>query len=143
MDVELSVAHPGGQRHLPCWCVLGAQVREAKVRRTGEEEDEIRQRAQEALAAVEREAEATRQALKRKIAEAAQKDVAPTQIPQKLRIQPDDSEDVKAEKKRKIHAIKSRQRMQNLEIMQSKRQNAWQQFQSKGRQKKACFLQTL
>ncbi|CAI7880493.1 unnamed protein product [Closterium sp. NIES-53] len=46
----------------------------------------------------------------------------------------------KVEKKRKIHAFKSKQRMEMLEVMTNKKQNTWQQFQTKGIKKKAGFL---
>lgn len=46
----------------------------------------------------------------------------------------------KATKRKKIHAFKSKMRMEQLEVTQNKRQNAWQQFQtSKGRAKKVNF----
>jgi len=46
----------------------------------------------------------------------------------------------KASKRKKIHAFKSKMRMEQLEVTQNKRQNAWQQFQStKGKAKKVLF----
>lgn len=48
----------------------------------------------------------------------------------------------KITKRKKIHAFKSKMRMEQLEVTQNKRQNAWQQFQTtKGRAKKVCLLQ--
>lgn len=93
------------------------------------------------LAEAEKIAEATREALKRKIAQAAAADFQSRSIPAKLRINPDDPEDVKAAKRKKIHAFKSKMRIEQLEVTQNKRQNAWQQFQStKGRAKKVGFF---
>lgn len=48
----------------------------------------------DALLEAEREAEATRQAIKRKIAQAAVTDFQARSIPSKLRIDPNDAEDV-------------------------------------------------
>ncbi|KAM7478700.1 hypothetical protein LguiA_026913 [Lonicera macranthoides] len=84
-----------------------------------------------------------RQALKRKIAKAAaaDSDFQSRSLPAKLLIEPDDPEDVKAAKRKKIHAFKSKMRMEQLEVTQNKRQNAWQQFQTtKGRAKKIGFF---
>ncbi|CAI5512072.1 unnamed protein product [Closterium sp. Naga37s-1] len=125
------VRDAGGQMH---------EVRETRVRRVEESEEDARKRAQEALAAVEREADETRRALKRKMEEASRTELVKKEIPLKLRIKPEDSEDVKVEKKRKIHAFKSKQRMEMLEVMTNKKQNTWQQFQTKGIKKKAGFL---
>lgn len=116
------------------------EIQESRVRRVEEDEETAARRAEEALARVEREAEETKLGLKRKMAEAAKMEIAPRAIPPKLRINPDDPEDVKAEKKRKIHGFKSRQRLEMLEIAQNKKQNAWQQFTTKGSQKKTGFL---
>lgn len=91
----------------------------------------------------EKEAEATKLALKRKIAQAASadSDFQSRSLPAKLRIEPEDSEDVKAAKRKKIHAFKSKMRKEQLEMTQNKRQNAWQQFQTtKGRAKKIGFF---
>ncbi|XP_074563015.1 uncharacterized protein LOC141819665 [Curcuma longa] len=94
-----------------------------------------------ALLEAEREAEATRQAIKRKIAQAAITDFQARTLPAKLRIDPNDPEDVKAAKRKKIHSFKSKVRSEQLEVAQNKRQNAWQQFQSaKGKTKKIGFF---
>ncbi|KAI4298902.1 hypothetical protein L6164_032415 [Bauhinia variegata] len=94
-----------------------------------------------ALLEVERVAEATKQAIKRKIAQAATIDFQSRSLPAKLRIEPDDPDDVKAAKRKKIHAFKSKVRVEQLEVVQNKRQNAWQQFQStKGKAKKIGFF---
>ncbi|OVA19135.1 Tudor domain [Macleaya cordata] len=94
-----------------------------------------------ALLEAEKEAEATKQAIKRKIAQAAVVDFQSRSLPAKLRIEPDDPEDVKAAKKKKIHAFKSKVRFEQLEVTQNKRQNAWQQFQTaKGQSKKIGFF---
>ncbi|PON66628.1 Survival motor neuron [Parasponia andersonii] len=94
-----------------------------------------------ALLEAERVAEATKQAIKRKIAQAASVDFQLRTLPAKLRIEPDDPEDVKATKRKKIHAFKSKMRFEQLEVTQNKRQNAWQQFQSaKGKTKKVGFF---
>ncbi|KAG6508929.1 hypothetical protein ZIOFF_034311 [Zingiber officinale] len=94
-----------------------------------------------ALLEAEREAEATRQAIKRKIAQAAITDFQARTLPAKLRIDPNDPDDVKAAKRKKIHSFKSKVRSEQLEVAQNKRQNAWQQFQSaKGKTKKIGFF---
>ncbi|XP_055816418.1 uncharacterized protein LOC129885949 [Solanum dulcamara] len=93
------------------------------------------------LVEAEKIAEATKQALKRKIAQAAASDMQTRSLPAKLLIDPNDPEDVKAAKKKKIHAFKSKVRIEQLEVAQNKRQNAWQQFQStKGQTKKVGFF---
>jgi hypothetical protein len=95
----------------------------------------------DAMLGAEQEAEATRQAIKRKIAQAADVDVIPRGLPPKLRINPDDPEDVKAAKKKKIHSFKSKARLEQMELTQNKHQNAWQQFQtSKGKSKKVSLV---
>lgn len=95
----------------------------------------------DALLQAEKEAEATKQALKRKIAQAAAGDFQSRSLPAKLRVNPEDPEDVKAAKRKKIHAFKSKVRFEQLEVTQNKRQNAWQQFQTtKGRAKKVGFF---
>ncbi|XP_059652049.1 uncharacterized protein LOC132299453 [Cornus florida] len=101
----------------------------------------IQEGAVNALLEAEKEAEATRQAIKRKIAQAAVVDFQSKSLPAKLRIDPNDPEDVKVTKRKKIHAFKSKIRMEQLEVTQNKRQNAWQQFQTtKGRAKKIGFF---
>ncbi|XP_011087620.1 survival of motor neuron-related-splicing factor 30 isoform X2 [Sesamum indicum] len=93
------------------------------------------------LLEAERIAVATKEALKRKIAQAAAKDFENWTVPQKLRIDPNDPEDMKAAKRKKLHAFKSKMRIEAKEVMQNKRQNAWQQFQTtKGRAKKVGFF---
>ncbi|CAK9136550.1 unnamed protein product [Ilex paraguariensis] len=93
------------------------------------------------LLEAEREAEATKQALKRKVAQAAATDFQSRSLPAKLRIEPDDPEDVKVAKRKKIHLYKSKMRIEQLEVTQNKRQNDWQQFQTtKGRAKKIGFF---
>lgn len=93
------------------------------------------------LLEAERQAEATKQELKRKIQQAAAADFQSRSLPPKLRINPEDPEDVKATKRKKIHAFKSKVRREQLEVTQNKRQNAWQQFQNaKGRTKKTGFF---
>ncbi|KAF2294068.1 hypothetical protein GH714_007233 [Hevea brasiliensis] len=94
-----------------------------------------------ALLEAERDAEATKQAIKRKIAQAAFVDFESRSLPSKLRINADDPEDVKSAKRKKIHAFKSKVRFEQLEVAQNKRQNAWQQFQTtKGSSKKVGFF---
>ncbi|XVE89330.1 hypothetical protein DITRI_Ditri19aG0193500 [Diplodiscus trichospermus] len=94
-----------------------------------------------ALLEAEKVAEATKQAIKRKIAQAASVDFQSRSLPAKLRIADDDPEDVKAVKRKKIHAFKSKMRLEQLEVAQNKRQNAWQQFQTtKGKTKKVGFF---
>ncbi|XP_057990911.1 uncharacterized protein LOC110634736 isoform X2 [Hevea brasiliensis] len=94
-----------------------------------------------ALLEAEKVAEATKQAIKRKIAQAASVDFQSRSLPAKLRINADDPEDVKSAKRKKIHAFKSKMRFEQLEVAQNKRQNAWQQFQTtKGSTKKVGFF---
>uniref|UniRef100_A0A5B6YUH0 Survival of motor neuron-related-splicing factor 30 n=1 Tax=Davidia involucrata TaxID=16924 RepID=A0A5B6YUH0_DAVIN len=101
----------------------------------------VQEGAVDALLEAEKEAEATRQAIKRKIAQAAAVDFQSRTLPAKLRIDPNDPEDVKEAKRKKIHSFKSKMRMEQLEVSQNKRQNAWQQFQTtKGRAKKIGFF---
>ncbi|XP_062094850.1 uncharacterized protein LOC133800794 isoform X2 [Humulus lupulus] len=101
----------------------------------------IQEGAVNALLEAEKVAEATKQAIKRKIAQAASVDFQSRTLPAKLRIEPDDPEDVKATKRKKIHAFKSKMRFEQLEVTQNKRQNAWQQFQTtKGKTKKVGFF---
>ncbi|XP_051144953.1 uncharacterized protein LOC127260931 isoform X2 [Andrographis paniculata] len=93
------------------------------------------------LVEAEKIAVATKEALKRKIAQAAVKDFESWTVPQKLKIDPNDPEDVKAAKRKKLHAYKSKMRMEAKEVAQNKRQNDWQQFQTtKGRAKKVGFF---
>eukprot|EP00850_Spirogloea_muscicola_P015155 SM000114S24118 [mRNA] locus=s114:3455:6054:- [translate_table: standard] len=122
------------------------EVDEGNVRRRADAEAATEAEA-DAVAAAEREAEATKQALKRKVAQAAEREAVPKDLPPKLRINPDDSEEVfgasmqKAAKRKKAHAFKSKQRLEVLELNQNKRQNAWQQFNDgKGKSKKVGFF---
>ncbi|XP_073028435.1 uncharacterized protein [Primulina eburnea] len=93
------------------------------------------------LLEAEKVAVATKEALKRKIAQAAAKDFQSWTVPEKLQINVNDPEDVKAAKRKKIHAFKSKMRLEEKEVTQNKRQNAWQQFQTtKGRAKKVGFF---
>eukprot|EP00245_Coleochaete_scutata_P006415 TRINITY_DN20842_c0_g1_i1.p1 TRINITY_DN20842_c0_g1~~TRINITY_DN20842_c0_g1_i1.p1 ORF type:complete len:295 (+),score=102.31 TRINITY_DN20842_c0_g1_i1:73-957(+) len=95
----------------------------------------------DAIAEAEKDAEETRLAIKRKIAEAAEAEFVQKELPPKLRVQPEDDEETKAAKRKKIHSFKSKVRLQQMELTQNKRQNAWQQFQSgKGKQKKVGFF---
>ncbi|KAL8541875.1 hypothetical protein ACS0TY_002936 [Phlomoides rotata] len=95
------------------------------------------------LLEAEKIAVATKEALKRKIAQSATKDFESWTVPQKLKIDPNDPEDVKVAKRKKLHAFKSKMRMEAKEVTQNKRQNAWQQFQTtKGRAKKVCLPAT-
>ncbi|TVU43744.1 hypothetical protein EJB05_10235 [Eragrostis curvula] len=101
----------------------------------------LEEEAADALRQAEKEAEATKMALKRKIEQAATSDFQARSLPAKLRIDPNDPEDVKAAKRKKIHAFKSKARFEQLEFAQNKRQNAWQQFQTtKGKAKKVGFF---
>ncbi|KAL8172288.1 hypothetical protein V2J09_024092 [Rumex salicifolius] len=102
----------------------------------------VQDEAVDALVVAEKQAEATKLALKRKIAQAAAvSEFQERSLPAKLQINPDDPEDVKATKRKKIHAFKSKVRFEKLEVAQNKRQNAWQQFQTaKGRSKKVGFF---
>ncbi|CAN1789238.1 hypothetical protein LINPERHAP1_LOCUS18391, partial [Linum perenne] len=70
--------------------------------------DNVRPVETNALVEAERVAEATKLAIKRKIAQAASVDFQSRTLPAKLRIEPDDPEDVKATKRKKIHAFKSK-----------------------------------
>lgn len=118
------------------------EVDASRVRYAGKlvEEEEEDNDEVDALLEAEREAEATKQAIKRKIANAADLEITHKDLPTKLRINADDPEDVKAAKRKKIHAFKSKLRIEHLELTQNKRQNAWHQFQSaKGKAKKVGF----
>ncbi|KAJ3678035.1 hypothetical protein LUZ60_001838 [Juncus effusus] len=90
----------------------------------------------------EREALKTREAIKRKIQQASLvTDFQARELPSKLKIDPNDPDEVKAAKKKKIHAFKSKVRQEKLEVVQNKRQNAWQQFQTtKAKTKKVGFF---
>ncbi|KAH7576028.1 hypothetical protein ACOSP7_003887 [Xanthoceras sorbifolium] len=106
-----------------------------------EEVDPANVRPIDALLEAEKVAEETKQAIKRKIEQAASVDFQSRSLPAKLRINPEDPEDVKATKRKKIHAFKSKMRFEQLEVTQNKRQNAWQQFQTtKGKTKKVGFF---
>uniref|UniRef100_A0ACD6AIV1 Uncharacterized protein n=1 Tax=Avena sativa TaxID=4498 RepID=A0ACD6AIV1_AVESA len=97
--------------------------------------------AADALGQAEKEAEATKMAIKRKIEQAATSDYQIKTLPTKLKIDPNDPDDVKTAKRKKIHAFKSKARFEQLEFAQNKRQNAWQQFQTtKGKAKKVGFF---
>ncbi|KQJ94817.1 survival of motor neuron-related-splicing factor 30 isoform X2 [Brachypodium distachyon] len=97
--------------------------------------------AADALGQAAKEAEATKNAIKRKIEQAATSDYQIRSLPAKLKIDPNDPEDVKTAKRKKIHAFKSKARFEQLEFNQNKRQNAWQQFQTtKGKAKKVGFF---
>ncbi|KAF8712641.1 hypothetical protein HU200_028398 [Digitaria exilis] len=101
----------------------------------------LEEEAADALRQAEKEAEATKMAIKRKIEQAATSDFQARSLPAKFRIEPSDPEDVKAAKRKKIHAFKSKARFEQLEFAQNKRQNAWQQFQTtKGKAKKVGFF---
>ncbi|XP_065870950.1 uncharacterized protein [Euphorbia lathyris] len=103
--------------------------------------DNVRPVEVNALLEAEKVAEATKLAIKRKIAQAGSVDFQSRSMPAKLRINPEDPEDVKATKRKKIHAFKSKMRFEQLEVVQNKRQNAWQQFQTtKGSSKKIGFF---
>lgn len=60
----------------------------------GSQEDENVASEDDAFLDAEKEAEATKQALKRKIAQAADIDVMPRDLPAKLKIRPEDPEDL-------------------------------------------------
>ncbi|KAG8086626.1 hypothetical protein GUJ93_ZPchr0010g8211 [Zizania palustris] len=101
----------------------------------------LEEEAADALRQAEKDAEATKMAIKRKIEQAATSDYQMRSLPTKLHIDPNDPEDVKAAKRKKIHAFKSKARFEQLEFSQNKRQNAWQQFQTtKGKTKKVGFF---
>ncbi|CAN7044343.1 unnamed protein product [Brassica rapa subsp. trilocularis] len=99
--------------------------------------DNVRAIENNALLEAERLAEATKNALKRKIEQAASSDYQSKTLPAKLKIDPNDPEDVR----KKIHAFKSKARQEQLEVAQNKKQNAWQQFQTtKAKTKKVGFF---
>ncbi|XP_024007182.1 survival of motor neuron-related-splicing factor 30 isoform X2 [Eutrema salsugineum] len=103
--------------------------------------DNVRPIENNALVEAERLAEATKNALKRKIELAASSDFQSKTLPAKLKIDPNDPEDVKIAKRKKIHAFKSKARQEQLEVVQNKKQNAWQQFQTtKAKTKKVGFF---
>ncbi|KAH0939646.1 hypothetical protein HID58_007107 [Brassica napus] len=101
--------------------------------------DNVRAIENNALLEAQRLAEATKNALKRKIEQAASSDYQSKTLPAKLKIDPNDPED-KIAKRKKIHAFKSKARQEQLEVAQNKKQNAWQQFQTtKAKTKKVGF----
>ncbi|CAA7043825.1 unnamed protein product [Microthlaspi erraticum] len=103
--------------------------------------DNVRAIENNALLEAERLAEATKNALKRKIEQSASSDYQSRTLPAKLKIDPNDPEDVKIAKRKKIHAFKSKERQEKLEVAQNKKQNAWQQFQTtKAKTKKVGFF---
>eukprot|EP00899_Mesostigma_viride_P015836 jgi/Mesvir1/24253/Mv10955-RA.2 len=51
-------------------------------------------------------------------------------IPEKMRIKPEDSEEVKAKKRKMIHAFKSSQRLVKQETESARKQSAWKDFQT-------------
>ncbi|KAG2261614.1 hypothetical protein Bca4012_013674 [Brassica carinata] len=103
--------------------------------------DNVREIETNALLEAERIAEAAKNALKRKIEQAASSDYQSKTLPAKLKIDPNDPEDVKIAKRKKIHAFKSKARQEQLEVAQNKKQNAWQQFQTtKAKTKKVGFF---
>ncbi|KAL1225643.1 hypothetical protein V5N11_004981 [Cardamine amara subsp. amara] len=103
--------------------------------------DNVRAIEHNSLLEAERLAEATKNALKRKIEQAASSDFQAKTLPAKLKIDPNDPEDVKIAKRKKIHAFKSKARQEQLEVVQNKKQNAWQQFQTtKAKTKKVGFF---
>ncbi|GAM23158.1 hypothetical protein SAMD00019534_063330 [Acytostelium subglobosum LB1] len=53
------------------------------------------------------------------------------QIPKHLKILPDDSEEVKKQKQKKIHLIKSQNRLYKADEESKKKKQAWQDFQNK------------
>nr|VDC68701.1 unnamed protein product [Brassica rapa] len=103
--------------------------------------DNVRAIETNALLEAERIAEAAKNALKRKVEQAASSDYQSKTLPAKLKIDPNDPEDVKIAKRKKIHAFKSKARQEQLEVTQNKKQNAWQQFQTtKAKTKKVGFF---
>ncbi|AEC05597.1 nucleic acid binding/RNA binding protein [Arabidopsis thaliana] len=103
--------------------------------------DNVRPIEQNAIVEAERLAQATKNALKRKIEKAASSDYQTKTLPAKLKIDPNDPEDVKIAKRKKIHAFKSKARFEQLEVVQNKKQNDWQQFQTtKAKTKKVGFF---
>jgi len=58
------------------------------------------------------------------------------EVPENLKILPTDTDSVKQQKKKKIKSIKSHNRSVEKDLVQNKRQNAWQSFQAKGAKKK-------
>ncbi|KAG7558522.1 Survival motor neuron [Arabidopsis thaliana x Arabidopsis arenosa] len=103
--------------------------------------ENVRPIEQNAIVEAERLAQATKNALKRKIEQAASSDYQTKTLPAKLKIDPNDPEDVKIAKRKKIHAFKSKARFEQLEVVQNKKQNDWQQFQTtKAKTKKVGFF---
>ncbi|KAG5411614.1 hypothetical protein IGI04_007933 [Brassica rapa subsp. trilocularis] len=114
------------------WYEATVEARDVNV-----DPDNVRAIENNALLEAERLAEATKNALKRKIEQAASSDYQSKTLPAKLKIDPNDPEDVR----KKIHAFKSKARQEQLEVAQNKKQNAWQQFQTtKAKTKKVGFF---
>jgi len=57
------------------------------------------------------------------------------QIPKSLSILPTDSEDIRAHKKKRVHAIKSQNRLKSLEQERADVKNKWLDFQKKNKKK--------
>lgn len=55
-------------------------------------------------------------------------DIKPIPIPDSLKIRKDDPLEVKMSKKKKLHAIKSKNRFKEIDAITSNKQNNWQQF---------------
>ncbi|CAN8266745.1 unnamed protein product [Cochlearia groenlandica] len=103
--------------------------------------DNVRSIENNAMLEAERLAEATKNALKRKIEQSASSGFQARTLPAKLKIDPNDPDDVKIAKRKKIHAFKSKERQEQLDVAQNKKQNAWQQFQTtKAKTKKVGFF---
>ena len=63
----------------------------------------------------------------------------PIPIPEALRIKPDDPKEVVIAKKKKLRAIKSQNRFQQMEVETKSKQNSWKQFVSGTTRKKGTF----
>lgn len=73
----------------------------------------------------------TGQQKRRREGEASAEEAVPQEIPAWMRVRPGDSEKTKAAKRKRIHAIKSKQRLQKLEEESRARASSWQAFAKK------------
>ena len=66
----------------------------------------------------------------------AEQDLTPIAIPESLRISKEDTETVKAAKKKKIHSIKSKNRFKKMDAMTNSKKNEWKSFMQQATKKR-------
>lgn len=65
-----------------------------------------------------------------------EQDLTPIAIPDALKINKEDTSDVKAAKKKKIHSIKSKNRFKQMDAMTNSKKNEWKNFMQTANKKK-------